>query len=222
MSKSLGNFFTVHDLLEQGVPGEVIRFVFLSTHYRKPMDWTAEKAREAEATLRKWRQLTENVEVGEVSKDVVDLLAQDLNTPGAISKLHALASRPFSSAFSSGFDKSKQDLPSLKASAQFIGLLTPEMGDWDWRPKIHSATVSISAKSNIKAHASVVRTSPLGKLAARMADLRQQAMSSKDFSEVDKLKNRLLEAGVEVRITKEGVELIPSSNFDTSKLEALK
>lgn len=40
MSKSLGNFFTVRDLLEQGVPGEVIRFVLLSTHYRKPMDWT--------------------------------------------------------------------------------------------------------------------------------------------------------------------------------------
>ena len=48
MSKSLGNFFTVRDLLDQGVPGEVIRFVFLSTHYRKPMDWTAEKAGEAE------------------------------------------------------------------------------------------------------------------------------------------------------------------------------
>ena len=54
MSKSLGNFFTVRDLLEQGWPGEVIRFVMLSTHYRKPMDWTEEKAREAERTLRKW------------------------------------------------------------------------------------------------------------------------------------------------------------------------
>jgi len=46
MSKSLGNFFTVHDLLEQGVPGEVIRFVFLQTHYCKPMDWTEKKSRE--------------------------------------------------------------------------------------------------------------------------------------------------------------------------------
>jgi len=53
MSKSLDNFFTVRDLLEQGVPGEVIRFVMLSTHYRKPMDWTARKVAEAEATLRK-------------------------------------------------------------------------------------------------------------------------------------------------------------------------
>jgi len=45
MSKSLGNFFTVRDLLDKGIPGEVIRFVFLSTHYGKPMDWTEKKAR---------------------------------------------------------------------------------------------------------------------------------------------------------------------------------
>ncbi|MFZ8874144.1 MAG: cysteine--tRNA ligase, partial [Paracoccaceae bacterium] len=53
MSKSLGNFFTVRDLLDQGYAGEVIRFVFLSTHYGKPMDWTETKARDAENTLRK-------------------------------------------------------------------------------------------------------------------------------------------------------------------------
>jgi cysteinyl-tRNA synthetase len=47
MSKSLGNFFTVRDLLDQGVPGEVIRFVMLSTHYSKPMDWTEKKREEA-------------------------------------------------------------------------------------------------------------------------------------------------------------------------------
>jgi len=55
MSKSLGNFFTVRDLLDQGWPGEVIRMVYLGTHYSKPMDWTTEKAKQAEATLRKWR-----------------------------------------------------------------------------------------------------------------------------------------------------------------------
>jgi cysteinyl-tRNA synthetase len=52
MSKSLGNFFTVRDLLDQGVPGEVIRFVMLSTHYRKPMDWTEKKREEAEGGAR--------------------------------------------------------------------------------------------------------------------------------------------------------------------------
>lgn len=53
MSKSLGNFFTVKDLLDQGIPGEVIRFVLLSTHYRAPLDWTERGVGEAEKTDRK-------------------------------------------------------------------------------------------------------------------------------------------------------------------------
>ena len=61
MSKSLGNFFTVRDLLDQGVPGEVIRFVFLSTHYRKPMDWTEKKRDEARKRLVKWFSKTDGV-----------------------------------------------------------------------------------------------------------------------------------------------------------------
>ena len=52
MSKSLGNFFTVRDLLDQGVPGEVIRFVCSRRITRKPMDWTAEKARAGRADAR--------------------------------------------------------------------------------------------------------------------------------------------------------------------------
>ena len=59
MSKSLGNFFTVRDLLDQDINGEVIRFVLLSTHYRKPMDWTQKKADEASNTLRKWHALVQ-------------------------------------------------------------------------------------------------------------------------------------------------------------------
>ncbi|SNS74236.1 cysteine--tRNA ligase [Tropicimonas sediminicola] len=92
MSKSLGNFFTVHDVLEQGIPGEVIRFVYLSTHYRKPMDWTAEKARKAESTLFGWAADIENVkQSAEVPEELIEYLADDLNTPGAISVLHKLS-----------------------------------------------------------------------------------------------------------------------------------
>ncbi len=91
MSKSLGNFFTVRDLLDQGVPGEVIRFVILSTHYRKPMDWTENKRAEAEATLRKWRSLPQNVEDPVPPLGVIAALVDDLNTAGAIAELHRLA-----------------------------------------------------------------------------------------------------------------------------------
>ena len=110
MSKSLGNFFTVHDLLEQGVPGEVIRFVFLQTHYRKPMDWTEKKAREAEATLRKWRALTAGIEpAASAAPAVVAALSDDLNTAGALAELYRLAA--------------DGDAAGLLASAQLLGLL---------------------------------------------------------------------------------------------------
>jgi len=103
MSKSLGNFFTVHDLLEQGVPGEVIRFVFLSTHYRKPMDWTEKKAREAEATLEKWDEIVGDATPAlDVPASVIEAVADDLNTALAITELHALASAGDAEGLSAG------------------------------------------------------------------------------------------------------------------------
>ncbi|MFN3847576.1 MAG: cysteine--tRNA ligase, partial [Paracoccaceae bacterium] len=121
MSKSLGNFFTVRDLLDQGVPGEVIRFVLLSTHYRKPMDWTAEKAREAEATLRKWRKWSAHlsslqIELRGPDPRLLSAVSDDLNTAGAIAVLHDLAR--------------EADWPGLIASARLLGVLEDGMGDW--------------------------------------------------------------------------------------------
>ena len=124
MSKSLGNFFTVRDLLDQGIPGEVIRFVFLSTHYRKPMDWTEAKAEEAAQTLFKWRTLTENVVSANVPNKVfVDALEDDLNTPQAISELRKLEVHP----------------RALLYNARLLGLLEEGMGDWYYRRKLHYA-----------------------------------------------------------------------------------
>ena len=117
MSKSLGNFFTVRDLLDQGVPGEVIRFVFLGTHYSKPMDWTEKKRQEAEATLRKWRALTRGVSATDVTGPLLAALADDLNTAGAIAELHRLAGAG--------------DAGRLRASAEMLGLLTDDLGGWD-------------------------------------------------------------------------------------------
>ncbi len=117
MSKSLGNFFTVRDLLDQGIPGEVIRFVLLSTHYRKPMDWTAEKAREAEAVLRRWRGLVAGIEPApSPAPAVIAALADDLNTAGAIAALHEMAGQG--------------DAPGLLAGARMLGLLTDDLGGW--------------------------------------------------------------------------------------------
>jgi cysteinyl-tRNA synthetase len=120
MSKSLGNFFTVRDLLDQGVPGEVIRFVLLSTHYRSPMDWTEEKARQARETLLDFIEITQGVEAGEPDHEVVAALSDDLNTAGAMARLHRL--------------RKDGDGISLLASARLMGLLDfrPAVGSLGW------------------------------------------------------------------------------------------
>lgn len=183
MSKSLGNFFTVRDLLEQGIPGEVIRFVFLGTHYGKPMDWTAEKAAQAEATLRKWRGMVKGVTPSTPSQAVVEALADDLNTAGAIAELHALAAQG--------------DAGALKASAALLGLLEDAQGAW--------------AEAGVD----------LAPYAEKLAALREQAMATKDFAPVDAMKAALLAAGVEVRMSKAGVELLAGAGFDPARLEGL-
>ncbi|MEO6299827.1 MAG: cysteine--tRNA ligase, partial [Paracoccaceae bacterium] len=117
MSKSLGNFFTVRDLLDTGVPGEVIRFVLLGTHYRKPMDWTSLKASEARHTLQAWFRATDGVVAATVApSDVLVLLSLDMNTAGALAEMHGLASR--------------DDWPGLKAAMNLMGFPDAETVDW--------------------------------------------------------------------------------------------
>ena len=195
MSKSLGNFFTVRDLLDQGVPGEVIRFVFLSTHYRKPMDWTAEKAREAEATLRGWRKMVAGAEPTTPAQSVVDAVADDLNTAGAITELHAMAK-----VIAGNPQKDcSVEKGTFLASSQILGLLSPELGDWAEEPDVDFSP-----------------------FVARFVEIRELAMQTKDFSGVDAMKQALIAAGVEVRMSKAGVELVPGPDFDAEKLEGVQ
>ncbi|MBQ0749586.1 MAG: cysteine--tRNA ligase, partial [Roseovarius sp.] len=169
MSKSLGNFFTVRDLLDQGVPGEVIRFVFLSTHYRKPMDWTAEKAREAEKTLGKWRNLTNSARSGgRADPRVLAMLYDDLNTWGAISLLHEMAK---SIQDCQRVQVHQQEVDDFAASARLMGLLEDNavMGSWIF----DGAVEILASKATIE------------NLVAHFSDARLKAMETKDFSEVD-------------------------------------
>ena len=93
MSKSLGNFFTVRDLLDQGWPGEVIRFVMLQTHYRKPMDWSVGAAKDAMDELASWYRFPHFMrgEDVEPAPGIVAALADDLNTAEMLKILRDLA-----------------------------------------------------------------------------------------------------------------------------------
>ena len=183
MSKSLGNFFTVRDLLDQGYPGEVIRFVFLSTHYNKPMDWNNSKALEAKNILRKWRGLLKNnSEIVPIPEEVINTLSDDLNTSGVISLLHKYASNG--------------DIGKLKASANFLGILTDELSEW-------CADVDLSSLEEL------------------FMDFRKRAIDSKNFGNVDELRSKLTSAGVDVQIGKVDVSLEPNASFDLQEVNKI-
>src|SRR5262249_1493467 len=120
MSKSLGNFFTVHELLDQ-YPGEAIRLLLLSAHYRQPLDFTHEGLMQAKATLDRWYGALRPKPAtagNEVPQSVEDAVSDDLNTPLAISAIHQLG-----------------DPVALRAGANAIGLLQQDAEDWfRWMP----------------------------------------------------------------------------------------
>jgi cysteinyl-tRNA synthetase len=198
MSKSLGNFFTVRDLLDQGVPGEVIRFVFLSTHYRKPMDWTEKKRDEARKRLVKWFSKTDGVVAAKVVPNrVVDALSDDLNTHLALSEMESLSA------------------PYLKAAMRLVGLPDAEEVDW-FRGEVEQVVGVMHSGGEGLQDAQSLLSDLLGK----WEDLR----AAKDYAAADDLKNSLEKMGISVRATGRGPEASLASNatLDPAKLEALK
>ncbi|SMR72090.1 cysteinyl-tRNA synthetase [Aliiroseovarius halocynthiae] len=188
MSKSLGNFFTVRDLLDAKYPGEVIRYVLLQTHYRKPMNWTEDKAASSLKELGKWHRMKGDNSPGLVPAGVLDALSDDLNTPKAISVLREC--------------EKQGDISGLLAGLEIMGLRTIDDEMW---------SLILDSEKEI-----------LDFLSRRLHETRLEAMQTKDFSAVDALKTALTEAGVQVRMSKEDVELEPGPGFDALKLEGLR
>ncbi|PSC05724.1 cysteine--tRNA ligase [Alsobacter soli] len=98
MSKSLGNFVTIHELLAtekfggRTWPGEVLRLAMLKTHYRQPIDWTVKALEEAERTLSRFSAwFYREPHTDAVHLPFLEALLDDLNTPKAFAELHLLA-----------------------------------------------------------------------------------------------------------------------------------
>ena len=96
MSKSLGNFVTINELLRTRIfggrqwPGPVLRLAMLATHYRQPIDWTVAGLNEAERVLQDWSAFVDGAPEGDVPQAVIEALADDLNTPKLLAALHTL------------------------------------------------------------------------------------------------------------------------------------
>ncbi|WP_290982805.1 cysteine--tRNA ligase [Hyphomicrobium sp.] len=93
MSKSLGNFITIRELLDDGWPGEVLRLNMLRTHYRQPIDWTKKGLEESQKILSSWfaQDGIDTTARNQITPAVLDALEDDLNTPKAIAEIHALS-----------------------------------------------------------------------------------------------------------------------------------
>ncbi len=129
MSKSLGNFYTVHDLLDE-FPGEAIRLALLKTHYRQPLDFTKDGIAEAKRELDGFYGAIRGVEGDPAAEtdppSVIEALSDDLNTPLALSHLHELAG-DINKA--DGEDKAEAS-NHLLAAGRLLGLLQQNPEAW--------------------------------------------------------------------------------------------
>jgi cysteinyl-tRNA synthetase len=175
MSKSLGNFVTIRELLTDW-PGEVLRLNMLKTHYRSPIDWTLKGVEESAKTLDDWYEVASDIKSEQPSSVVIEALADDLNTPQMIASLHGLRN--------SAASGNERDRSQLAASLRLLGFLSERAAEWRSRKQ---------QASGIDAE----------KIDALVSD-RTAARARKDFKESDRIRDELAAMGVVIKDSKEG------------------
>ncbi len=192
MSKSLGNFVTINELLETEAfggkrwPGEVLRLAMLMTSYRQPIDFSLRSLETAEKLLDNWYRVIGDMEAAAASDfavQVEEALRDDLNTPAAITHLHT--------AYDAAREGNEAHAPArFKTAANMLGLLLS--GETKWK-KARSSGVSVD-----------------GALVERMIAARLAARKAKNWAESDRIRDEL--AGM-------GIQLKDSKNPQTGEIE---
>jgi cysteinyl-tRNA synthetase len=183
MAKSEGNFVTIRALLADW-PGEVLRLNMLRTHYRQPIDWTVAGVLESQKVLDHWYDIVADMPMPigvDADDEVVGSLCDDLNTPGALTRLHALAGEIRSCASPLHQLELKNK---LKASGAFLGVLAFTKGEaLEHHP-----------------HRRVVDADQVNAL----IDARNAARKAKSFKEADRIRDELKAMGIELEDHKDG------------------
>ena len=140
MAKSAGNFVTIRELLADW-PGDVIRLAMLGSHYRQPINWTLKNLTEAEKTLSSWFAAASEDADPRPAPSVIEALADDLNTPQAIAKMHAIRNRA--------------GHKSLAGTIAFLGLRRDIFDDWKLRhaPALKISDADIAARIALRLEA---------------------------------------------------------------------
>lgn len=178
MSKSLGNFLLVHDLIEK-YPGEVLRLSLLSAHYRQPLDWSEQVLHQNQKLLNKiYSKLKDlkdtQVESKEVPVPVLNSLCDDLNTPQVLAEINKLLK--------------EKDGAELKSALLGIGDL---MGIFQQDPPEWFAANDDMSAFNVE-------------LIEGLLKERDKAKAAKNFARADEIRDELLEIGVEIKDTRDG------------------
>ena len=188
MSKSLGNFRTVRDLL-QSYRGEVLRFALLSAQYRSPLNFSAELLDQAQATLdslystlREVQDVDVDMEVNLADEPFYAALNDDLNTPVAIAEIHALAKQLHKAAASE-----KSALKGrILAAGNLLGILEQDAVEW----------LQGAASSDAISAAAI----------EALIEERQTAKLAKDYARADAVREDLLAQGVVLEDSREGTK----------------
>jgi cysteinyl-tRNA synthetase len=179
MSKSLGNYFTVHELLDEGHRGEAIRLALLSAHYRQPIDVTRDGLKEAKTALdRVYTAVARaaDIEAEAVPNDhILAALADDLNTPLAIAELHELVS-----ALNKAKTTEKKQIAkaALLGACALLGIVQQDQTQW-FQGDDAKATGGLDA-AKIES----------------LIQARKDARDAKDFAEADRIRKELTDAGI--------------------------
>lgn len=186
MSKSLGNFYTVNELIAQ-YPAEALRLLFISTHYHQPFNFTFDGLKQSKQILDKFYNAllrVKDVPAIDIAPDerVVEALSDDINTPLAISYLHDIANS-LNKAVSLE-DKQKYKSLILR-SADIMGLLYNDVEDW--------------FKGNLTANSEIDETE-----INRLINERLEAKKAKDWARADAIRNQLKEQGIILEDTPQG------------------
>ncbi|MCW8964742.1 MAG: cysteine--tRNA ligase [Gammaproteobacteria bacterium] len=188
MSKSLGNFFTIHDVLAHA-PGEAMRYALLSAQYRQPLDWSEETLKQARASIdRLYNALRQVADIppasghSEPPAEVINALEDDLNTPIALAVLHELATE----LNKAQDDETKASLKAqLLAGGHIMGLLQQDPEDWFRWQSDEDDSLSDAAIN-------------------RLIEERRHARASRDFQRADEIRDELLDQGIELEDGAEG------------------
>ncbi|MFO1148916.1 MAG: cysteine--tRNA ligase [Alsobacter sp.] len=202
MSKSLGNFVTIRELLAsdrfggRSWPGAVLRLAMLRTHYRQPIDWTVDSLLEARGALLRFRNAVRGAQEGdgEVPASVLDALADDLNTPAALAELHRLTREANAAAGAGGPNAAARQLRAALALLGFDPLLAgAEDAEDALRPSVDSARVEA------------------------LVSARLEARRQKNWSESDRIRDELLAMGVQLKDGKDPATGEPVTTWEARR-----